>query len=171
MQVETVTAEREEYFKTLYGEITHWARTEGMTPLVSFLPQRIRNWGHHDLAIDLEKGEIWGKNNLTFGLGLGRWGDRGVHNAILKLNFGAYGSSLEDITRPRTFQQTLGPQLLADLVDRGNLMSGEFKSYAPGDLVEINCWANARIFGGDNLSGENPYSLVSVVARTIRQGR
>lgn len=169
MQVETVVDEantkREEYFKTLYGEITHWARTEGMTPLVSFLPQRIRNWGHHDLAIDLEKGEIWGKNNLTFGLSLGRWHYKGIRHGALKLNFGAYPFA------PELIKTGLGPDVLAFIVNRPNLMSGEFKSDSPGSPVDIDCWANSHVFGGDNLNGNNPYSLVSVVGRTIRQGR
>jgi hypothetical protein len=169
MQVETAVDEayekREEYFRTLYDEIARWAGREGMTQLVSFLPQRIRRYGR-DMAIDLEKGGIWSKDNLTFGMGVG-----GFHD-IKKLNFGAYRSSVEEITGPHAFfQKTLGPNLLADLVYQGNLMSGEFKSYVPGDYVWVNCWANDRMFGGDNLDGSNPYSLVGVVARTIRQGR
>lgn len=164
MQIETAKVEREEYFNTLYNEITHWAAVEGMTPIVYFLPQRVVRWGN-DLAIDLEKGEIWGKDNLTFGLGLGKWHD------ILKLNFGAQKVSMEFMTERFYKKEGLSPEVLAFLVDQGNLMSGEFKSYFPGDSVEVNCWANNRTFGGDNLDGKNPYSLVSVVARTIRQGR
>lgn len=156
--IETPVAKREEYFATLYDEITYWARFQGMTPLVSFLPQRIRRWGQ-DLALDLDRGGIWGKDDLTFGLSLGSWHD------IKKLNFGAYPFS------PELVRGGLSPEVLAFMVSPANLMSGEFKSYFPGETVDINCWANSYIFGGDNLDGKNPYTLISIVDRTIRQGR
>lgn len=171
MQIETVVDEanekREEYFTTLYDELDLYARLVfKMTPLVSFLPQTLRRWGH-DLGFNLERGGLWGKNDLTFGMGLGRWHSGGVTNSILKLNFGAYPFSVEQL------REGLSPEVLSFMVRSDNRMSGEFKSYAPGDQVWVNCWANSHKYGGSgsNLDSRNPYALVDVVARTIRQGR
>lgn len=168
MQVETLVQDREEYFATLYEEISHWAGIEGIVPLVSFLPQTLRRWGD-DLGFNLERGGIWGKDDLTFGMGLGRWHANGIRNSILKLNFGATAASPDDFLKLCKAREWR-PDVLSGLIYPGNLMSGEFKSSALGDY-QVNCWANERIYGGDNLDGSNPYSLVSVVARTIRQGR
>ena len=161
IELESATKKRDQYFDTLYSEITIWAKREKMIQIVSFLPQRISRWGR-DMAIDLEKGEIWGRENLTFGLALGRWHDR------VKLQFGGYPSG------PDSLMHELNPRLLDGMVNVhtwGSWMYGEFKSDHPETAVEVNCWANDHVFGGDRLDGQNPYALVDIVDRTIRQGR
>ena len=70
---------------------------------------------------------------------------------------------------PEQLKEDLSPEVLGFMIRRDNLMAGEFKSYAPRAPVDVNCWANSHIFGGDNLDSSNPYSLVGVVSRAIRQ--
>lgn len=179
-ETKTEQLTKEVFLDKLYDKTLDWLTSNSGELLLEFPPQAILIWDHHsddlgpgvDLSLLLKKGAIVRDARKDFALVLGKGKRNKWDESHLRLQFGflprhqnRINLSVEDLpgfVSPHSFHHG----------------RGEFYIDPRTNSVRIHCWADSRVYGGEDVGSWNQEQLLSdkgleeclgVVKRTVRQ--